>query len=123
MAEGLFCLKQAHSTVCCRNHPWPYSNPHSFNHILSPPVDELIELETSILIPTHQVPEGHFVQVKLLCAYGDVLATKWVVGFSSHSATKFFSFCHAEQVKISKSQLSRRQEKAKQSSSATNSKK
>lgn len=103
--------------------PGPYSpDPQTFNHILSPLVDELIRLDAGILIPTHQFPAGRFVQVKLLCVYGDVLATKKVVGFASHSATKFCSFCHAEQGKIPELRLSRRREKSETTSAASDSK-
>ncbi|KNZ55608.1 hypothetical protein VP01_2634g2 [Puccinia sorghi] len=90
-----------------------------FNNILSPLVDELIRINTGILIPTHQSPSGRFVQVKLLCLYGDVLATKKVTGYTSHSATKFCSFCHEEHSKIPNLKPSRRREKEETISSAT----
>jgi hypothetical protein len=103
--------------------PGPYSpDPHSFNHLLTPIVDKLIKLDTGIIIPTYRFPAGRFVQIKLLCVYGDVLATKKVVGYASHSATKFCSFCHAIQANIPKLQLATRREKAETIHSAHNSK-
>ena len=98
-------------------------NPQTFNHILSPLIDELTQLDPGVLIPTHQFWAGWFVQVKLLCVYGDVLATRKVVVFASHSVTEFCSFFHAEQAKISEIQLSRRWQKAKIISSTSNLKK
>ncbi|EFP86331.2 uncharacterized protein PGTG_12287 [Puccinia graminis f. sp. tritici CRL 75-36-700-3] len=103
--------------------PGPYSpDPQTFNHLLGPLVDELIRLDAGIIIPTHQFPAGRLVQVKLLCIYGDVLATKKVAGYASHSATKFCSFCHAEQSKLHLLQLSRRREKDETISAAVDSK-
>ncbi|KNZ45053.1 hypothetical protein VP01_8538g1, partial [Puccinia sorghi] len=103
--------------------PGPHSpNPQTFNNLLSPLVDELIQLDTGILIPTHQYPSGRFVQVKLLCLYGDILATKKVAGYASHSATKFCSFCHKEHSNIPNLKLSKRREKEETISSATKSK-
>ncbi|KAI7967761.1 hypothetical protein MJO29_001038 [Puccinia striiformis f. sp. tritici] len=66
---------------------------------------------------------GRFVQVKLLCVYGDILATKKVVGYASHSATKFCSFCHAKQCDIHLLQLAKRRKKDKTISAAKDSKK
>jgi hypothetical protein len=103
--------------------PGPYSpDPQTFNHLLGPLVDELISLDAGIIIPTHQFPAGRLVQVKLLCVYGDVLASKKVVGYASHSATKFCSFCHAEKSNIHLLQLARRREKSETISVACNSK-
>ncbi|POV94441.1 hypothetical protein PSHT_16221 [Puccinia striiformis] len=87
--------------------PGPYSpDPHTFNHLLSP-----------------EPIAGRFVQVKLLCVYGDILATKKVVGYASHSATKFCSFCHAKQCDIHLLQLAKRRKKDKTISAAKDSKK
>jgi hypothetical protein len=47
------------------------------------------------------------------CVFGDLLATKKVVGYASHSDTKFCSFCHAKLPKLPLLQLSRRHEKPK----------
>ncbi|WAQ82479.1 hypothetical protein PtA15_2A796 [Puccinia triticina] len=103
--------------------PGPYSpDPHSFNHLLTSIADELITLDAGIVIPTYKFPAGRFVHIKLLCVYGDVLATKKVVGYASHLATKFCSFCHALQSNISQLQLSARREKAETIHSASNSK-
>jgi hypothetical protein len=95
-----FCNKLSHMCIAGIT-PRPYSpDPHSFNHLLTPIVDKLIKLDTGIIIPTYQFPAGRFVQIKLLCVYGDVLATKKVVGYASHFATKFCSFCHVTQADI-----------------------
>ncbi|POW20224.1 hypothetical protein PSHT_03720 [Puccinia striiformis] len=104
--------------------PGPYSpDPHTFNHLLSPLVDELIKLDAGLIIPTHRSPAGRFVQVKLLCVSGDILATKKVVGYASHSATKFCSICHAQQCDIHLLQLAKRRKKDKTISAAKDSKK
>ncbi|KAI7952924.1 hypothetical protein MJO29_008555 [Puccinia striiformis f. sp. tritici] len=66
---------------------------------------------------------GRFVQVKLLCVSGDILATKKVVGYASHSATKFCSICHAQQCDIHLLQLAKRRKKDKTISAAKDSKK
>ncbi|KNZ59802.1 hypothetical protein VP01_1660g14 [Puccinia sorghi] len=92
--------------------PGPYSaDPQTFNHLLSPLVDKLIVLDAGVIIPTYQFSNGRFVQVKLLAVSGDILATKKVVGYTSHSATKFCTFCHAEQANIPLLQLLRKQVK------------
>ncbi|POW15100.1 hypothetical protein PSTT_02351 [Puccinia striiformis] len=104
--------------------PGPYSpDPHTFNHLLSPLVDDLIKLDAGLIILTHRSPAGRFVQVKLLCGYGDILATKKIVGYASHSATKFCSFCHAKQCDIHLLQLAKRREKDETISAAKDSKK
>ncbi|KNZ49969.1 hypothetical protein VP01_4667g3 [Puccinia sorghi] len=72
--------------------PGPHSpNPQTFNHILSPMVDELIQLNTGILIATHQYPSSY--------AY--------------HAATKFCPFCHEENSNIPNLKLSKEDEKKK----------
>ncbi|KNZ49760.1 hypothetical protein VP01_4807g1, partial [Puccinia sorghi] len=92
--------------------PGPYSpDPQTFNHLLSPLVDELITLDAGITIRTYRFPNGRFVQAKLLAVYGDILATKKVAGFAAHSATKFCTFCHATQAELPSLQLSARREK------------
>ncbi|KNZ62635.1 hypothetical protein VP01_12446g1, partial [Puccinia sorghi] len=89
--------------------PGPHSpNPQKFNNLLSPLVYELIQLDTGILIPTHQYPSCWFV--------------KKVAGYASHSATKFCSFCHEDHSNIPNLKLSRRREKEETISSATKSK-
>jgi hypothetical protein len=67
--------------------------------------DELIELESGIQIPTIQYPSNRFVQVKLLCVVGDVLATKKAAGFAAHNATYFCSWCLAKSVNLASLQL------------------
>ncbi|KNZ49274.1 hypothetical protein VP01_510g11 [Puccinia sorghi] len=102
--------------------PGPYSpDPQTFNHLLGPLVDELIILDAGITIPTYQFPNGRFVQAKLLAVYGDILATKKVVGFASHSATKFCTFCHATQAELPSLRLSARREKEETITAARNS--
>ncbi|MBW0492141.1 hypothetical protein O181_031856 [Austropuccinia psidii MF-1] len=92
--------------------PGPYSpSPQTVNHLLKPIVDELIKLDSDLFIPTYQHPAGRWIQVKLLSVYGDIIATKKVVGFASHSATKFCSFCHAKTSELSLLQLSAKREK------------
>lgn len=112
------------SPLCiARITPGPYSaDPQTFNHLLSPLVDELIALDAGVIIPTAQFPTGRFVQVKLLAVLGDIPATKKVAGYASHSATKFCAFYHAKQTKIPLLQLSRRRKKEEKILSAQNSK-
>ncbi|KNZ44768.1 hypothetical protein VP01_884g1 [Puccinia sorghi] len=115
--ETRFGNKVSH--LCLAGIPGPFSpDPSTINHLLRPLVNKLINLENGILIPTHQFPAGQVVQVKLLALFGDVLATKKVASFASHSETKFCSFCHASHTNIPQSQLSKPCEKGKKKASA-----
>ncbi|MBW0497866.1 hypothetical protein O181_037581 [Austropuccinia psidii MF-1] len=119
---GIFAISCVNLPPTCRNKlshmcifgimPGPYApNPQTLNHLLKPLVDELIELDSNIFIPTYQYPAGRIIQVKLLSVYGDILATKKVVGFASHSATQFCSFCHVQAQDLSLMQLGQRRMK------------
>ncbi|KNZ57280.1 hypothetical protein VP01_2196g9 [Puccinia sorghi] len=69
--------------------PKPFStDSNTINHLLCPLVDEIINLENGILIPTHQFPAGCLVQM--------------VAGYTSHLETKFCSFCQASPVEKSR---------------------
>ncbi|MBW0532733.1 hypothetical protein O181_072448 [Austropuccinia psidii MF-1] len=50
-------------------------NPITINNILRPFVDELIELQSGINIPTPKFPKGQNIIVKLGCLIGDLVAT------------------------------------------------
>ncbi|KAG0141093.1 hypothetical protein CROQUDRAFT_686991 [Cronartium quercuum f. sp. fusiforme G11] len=65
----------------------------TINHVLKLLVDELLVLRKGITLKTHQFPEGRNIHVKILGLLGDVVATHKVAGFSSHSGSKFCSFC------------------------------
>ncbi|MBW0547385.1 hypothetical protein O181_087100 [Austropuccinia psidii MF-1] len=104
----IICNKLSHMCICGIT-PGPYSpNTQTLNHLLKPLVDELVKLDSGILIPTYQYPAGQFIQIKLLLVYGDILATKKAVGFASHSATKFCLFCHAQAPELAHLKLAQR---------------
>ncbi|KNZ59353.1 hypothetical protein VP01_1751g6 [Puccinia sorghi] len=66
----------------------------TITHLLKPLVDELVAMNTSFTVLTHQYPSGRSVRVKLLPLIGDLGATHKVAGFASHSAKKFCSWCN-----------------------------
>ncbi|MBW0539643.1 hypothetical protein O181_079358, partial [Austropuccinia psidii MF-1] len=82
-------------------------NPITINNILRPFVDELIELQSGINIPTPKFPKGRNIIVKLGCLIGDLVATHKVAGYASHSATFFCTWCECTQAGIGNLEASR----------------
>lgn len=112
-STGLFLLSCLNLPPNARNHlsrlgllgvtPGPHSpDPQTINHLLKPVVDELIQLEPGITLRTHQYPNGRRVRIRLLCLQGDILATKKVAGFASHSANLPCSWCNVQHKDLAK---------------------
>ncbi|KNZ61164.1 hypothetical protein VP01_1442g2 [Puccinia sorghi] len=97
-------------------------NKTTINHLLKPIVDELITLDSGVIIKTYQHPHGRLVRVQLLCLLGDLLATKKVAGFSSPNATKFCSWCHATCQSLKKLELGTSRKKTETFQAAQDSK-
>ncbi|MBW0508136.1 hypothetical protein O181_047851 [Austropuccinia psidii MF-1] len=64
----------------------------TINNILKVFVDEILRLDSGIIIKTPQYPNGHRVVVRLGFLIGDLVANHKVAGFASHSATRFCSW-------------------------------
>lgn len=65
----------------------------TISHVLSPLVDELVELGRGFSIPTARYPKGCKVTVRLGCLIGDIVATHKIAGFTSHAGTFFCTWC------------------------------
>ncbi|MBW0560506.1 hypothetical protein O181_100221 [Austropuccinia psidii MF-1] len=68
----------------------------TISNILKPFVDELLILKDGIMVSTHKNPQGQIVYAQLLPLIGDLVAIHKVVGFGSHSANQFCSWCKSE---------------------------
>ncbi|MBW0511968.1 hypothetical protein O181_051683 [Austropuccinia psidii MF-1] len=68
----------------------------TISHVLKPLVDELLVLKDSVTVKTSQNPEGKQVYVHLLPLIGDLVAIHEAVGFGSHLANQFCSWCKCE---------------------------
>ncbi|MBW0506347.1 hypothetical protein O181_046062 [Austropuccinia psidii MF-1] len=74
----------------------------TMSNVLKPLVKDLLELNHPKRFQTHQFPLGLAVVVHLGALIGDVVATHKAAGFSSHSASKFCSWCNISKKDISK---------------------
>ncbi|MBW0517938.1 hypothetical protein O181_057653 [Austropuccinia psidii MF-1] len=68
----------------------------TISNILLPLVNELLELNRGIKIPTPKYGGGRKIVVKLVNLIGDIVANHKVAGFKSHAARKFCSWCEIE---------------------------
>ncbi|MBW0537189.1 hypothetical protein O181_076904 [Austropuccinia psidii MF-1] len=68
-------------------------NMNTMNNVLTPLVNELVELNGGVKICTAKFPKGHAVVIKLVNLIGDIVANHKVAGFKSHAARKFCSWC------------------------------
>ncbi|KNZ60636.1 hypothetical protein VP01_15268g1, partial [Puccinia sorghi] len=84
----------------------------TISNVLRPIVDELLNLEKSIKVKTFCFPEGCSVSAKLGALIGDVVATHKVAGFSSHSASRFCSWCDVLNTNIGQMQMGRARTRA-----------
>ncbi|MBW0571300.1 hypothetical protein O181_111015, partial [Austropuccinia psidii MF-1] len=75
--------------------PFMRSRPSQWIHV-DPLVDELLVLKDGVTIKTYRNPEGGQRYVHLLPLIGDLVAIHKVVGFCSHSANQFCSWCKCE---------------------------
>ena len=67
---------------------------HQINYVLSPLVDDLLKLYTDgITVQTPNHPGGRLVRVALGPLVCDLLASRQMAGFSSHSSTTFCPHC------------------------------
>ncbi|PLW35056.1 hypothetical protein PCASD_16163 [Puccinia coronata f. sp. avenae] len=68
------------------------------NNVLFPLVDELKKLWLpGLRIPTRTYPDGLLVKVALIAAVCDLPAIRKLIGYASHSAEMFCSFCYLPQ--------------------------
>ncbi|MBW0473352.1 hypothetical protein O181_013067 [Austropuccinia psidii MF-1] len=74
-------------------------------------INELIQLEPSIVIQTPQYPQGRRVFVHVGCLLGDLVDNHKVAGFASHSATRFCSWCDSPKADIKQQQVGRLRQK------------
>ncbi|MBW0544309.1 hypothetical protein O181_084024 [Austropuccinia psidii MF-1] len=65
----------------------------TINNILNVCINEMIHLDSGIIIKTPRYPNGRRVIVWLGCLIGNLVANHKVAGFASHSATHFCSWC------------------------------
>ncbi|KNZ64322.1 hypothetical protein VP01_1040g1 [Puccinia sorghi] len=70
-------------------------------------LDELLNLEKSIKFKTFCFPEGRAVSANIGALIGDLVATHKVAGFSSHSASRFCSWCDVLNTDIGQMQRGR----------------
>ncbi|MBW0499083.1 hypothetical protein O181_038798 [Austropuccinia psidii MF-1] len=77
------------------------------NNILGPLVKKLLELNKGAIIPIPKHPSGCKVVVKLAALIGDIVATHEVVGFMSHSAQRFCTWCEVQGSKKEELKLGR----------------
>ncbi|MBW0500401.1 hypothetical protein O181_040116 [Austropuccinia psidii MF-1] len=75
-------------------------NPITIHNILIPLVNDLIKLKSGIKICTPKSPNGHNAVFKLGCLIGDLVATRKVAGFTSHSADMFCNWCECTKSEI-----------------------
>ncbi|MBW0575933.1 hypothetical protein O181_115648 [Austropuccinia psidii MF-1] len=68
----------------------------TINNVLKPLIQELIQLNNSIVITTPNYPQGQRVIVKLVGLIGHIVATHKAGGFMSHSAKYFCAWCELQ---------------------------
>ncbi|MBW0499924.1 hypothetical protein O181_039639 [Austropuccinia psidii MF-1] len=83
----------------------------TINNILHIFFDEMIHLDSGIIIQTHCYPKDRKVVVCLGCLIGDLVANNKVAGFPSHSATRFCSCFKCPKAEIQQLQLGRLRQK------------
>ncbi|MBW0514310.1 hypothetical protein O181_054025 [Austropuccinia psidii MF-1] len=71
-------------------------NTTAISNVLRPLVNELLILKDGVKIYTSDYPKGREIYVQLLSSVGDLVARHKIVGFGSHSASQFCSWCTAE---------------------------
>lgn len=79
----------------------------TITHILTPLVDELIQLDKGFSVPTPRYPKGRKVTVRLGCLIGDIVATHKVAGFTSHAGRLFCTWCHCLQKDVGTMMIAR----------------
>ncbi|MBW0502506.1 hypothetical protein O181_042221 [Austropuccinia psidii MF-1] len=77
------------------------------NNILKNFVDEVVQLDSEIIIQTPCYPHSQRVIVHLGCLIGDLVANHKVAGFASHFATRFCSWCNCPKADIQEIKLGR----------------
>ncbi|MBW0585566.1 hypothetical protein O181_125281 [Austropuccinia psidii MF-1] len=83
----------------------------TINNILRIFIEEMVQLNSGIFIQTPHYPKGRKVVVHLGCLIGDLLANYKVLGFASHSDTRFCSWCEFPKAKIQQLKLAKLQQK------------
>ncbi|KNZ46063.1 uncharacterized protein VP01_7592g1, partial [Puccinia sorghi] len=72
------------------------------NNVVSPLVEELVtSWHRGINIATSKYPQAHKFHVALILAVCDLPAIQKLIGYASHSATQFCSFCYLQESEIS----------------------
>ncbi|MBW0496605.1 hypothetical protein O181_036320 [Austropuccinia psidii MF-1] len=83
----------------------------TINNILKAFVDEILRLDSGIIIQTSQYPIGRRVLVGLGCLIGVLVANHKVAGFSSHSSTLFCSWCDCSKANLKQLKIRRLRQK------------
>ncbi|MBW0506791.1 hypothetical protein O181_046506 [Austropuccinia psidii MF-1] len=85
-------------------------NMTTISDLLTPLVDDLLQLKDPIRIPTFKRADGCMIHVCLLTVVGDTGATHKLGGFASHSAKYFCTWCLTTDSKITNLQCGKEQE-------------
>ncbi|KNZ45587.1 hypothetical protein VP01_7g27 [Puccinia sorghi] len=77
------------------------------SHILSPPVDELLMLNTGVFIKTHNFPIRQWLSIHLGALIGNILVSHKIADFSLHLANFFCSWCKCKESELMHMQIGR----------------